>query len=95
MNPNSPYAALVRLLAKEAVQEYLASKAAKDNEQLMEQQACVQWVLLKRWCELTGDTKDAVYSRRHARKWADGIHCKKKDGKLWINVPEAMTWIEG
>jgi hypothetical protein len=59
-----------------------------------EQLISVRWVLLCRWCELTGDTKDAVYSRRSDGKWADGVHCKKKDGKLWVNVPEAMKWVE-
>ena len=54
----------------------------------------VRWVRLTRWCELTGDTKDAVYSRRHQGKWADGVHCKLADSKLWINVPEALKWIE-
>lgn len=52
-----------------------------------------EWLLLCEYCRLTGDTKQAVYSRRHAGKWADGIHCEMRDGKLWINYPQVMKWV--
>jgi hypothetical protein len=55
---------------------------------------CLELVTLERWCELTGDTKDAVYSRRHKGKWADGIHCELRDHRLWVNVPEAQKWLK-
>lgn len=64
------------------------------SAQLQEQLICVRWVKLSRWCDLTGDTEEAVYSRRKVGKWADGVHCKLTDNKLWINVPEAQKWIE-
>ena len=50
------------------------------------------WVRLSKWCKDTGETKDTVYSRRYAGKWADGIHCELRDGRLWINYPEADKW---
>jgi hypothetical protein len=52
------------------------------------------WIKLNRWCDLTGDTPDAVHARRKTGKWTDNIHCKVHDGKLWINVIEAQTWVD-
>jgi hypothetical protein len=56
------------------------------------EQPQADWVKLEWYCEHTGDTKDAVYSRRHKGKWADGIHCEMRDGRLWINYREAQKW---
>lgn len=59
-----------------------------------EQLICVTWVKLAQWHKLTGDTADAVHSRLKVGKWAKGKHAKLIDGKLWVNVPEALKWIE-
>ena len=54
----------------------------------------LKWVKLNRWCNLTGDTRDAVHARRKTGKWIDGIHCQLRDGKLWINIEASQSWVE-
>ena len=54
----------------------------------------LEWVKLDRYVELSGDTVDAVQSRRKAGKWLDGEQCKIVDGRLWINLPAVEEWIE-
>lgn len=55
----------------------------------------IRWVKLSRYCELTGDTRDAVYSKRARRIWSDGLHCKMApDGVLWVNLEEVEKWVE-
>lgn len=55
-----------------------------------------RWVKLRHYCEMTGDTPDAVHARRRKGVWADGVQCKLgPDGNVWI-CPEAVdAWIEG
>ena len=51
-------------------------------------------VRLKKYCELTGDTPDAVHARRKKGQWADGIHCTVgPDNKVWVNIEEAQKWV--
>jgi hypothetical protein len=52
------------------------------------------WVKIEKWCNETGDTMDAVHSRRKAGKWLDGQQCKVVDGRLWVNISLAMEWVE-
>ena len=55
----------------------------------------LQWVKLKKYCELSGDTPHAVRSRRKRGIWLDGKHCKcAPDGKLWVNLPKVEAWVE-
>ncbi len=50
-------------------------------------------VNLKKWCELTGETKQAVYQRLSAGKWIVGIHVTKPDNRIWVNYREAQKWL--
>ena len=54
----------------------------------------VAWVKVEKYAELTGDTVDAVMSRRKLGKWLDGIQCKIVDGRLWIDLRAAQRWVE-
>lgn len=55
----------------------------------------MKWVKLKRYCELSGDTADAVHARRKKGLWLDGIQCKLgPDGNLWVNLIEVEKWVE-
>jgi hypothetical protein len=55
----------------------------------------LQWIRLAKYCELTGDTSDAVHARRRKRQWADGVHCRiGPDGNVWINPAEVNKWVE-
>lgn len=54
----------------------------------------VRFVLLKRYCALTGDTPQAVHNRRLRGDWIDGQHCCLVDGRrLWINLQEVEKWV--
>jgi len=56
----------------------------------------MNWFRLKKYCELTGDTENAVKSRRNNGKWAEGKHSKTgPDGKIWVNLKEVEKWVEG
>lgn len=54
----------------------------------------VTWVKLEKYVELTGDSVDAVQSRRRAGKWLDGKQCKIVDGRLWVDLKASQRWVE-
>ena len=54
----------------------------------------MKWVKLKKYCELSGDTSNAIHAKRRKGEWLDGIHCKiAPDGNLWINIEEVEKWV--
>lgn len=60
----------------------------------MNQEYQIEWVPLKRYCELTGETANAVHVRRSKGIWIDGRHSKKVAGiGLWVNLREVEKWI--
>lgn len=55
----------------------------------------MKWVKLKRYCELSGETRDSVHAKRKAGHFVDGIHTKiADDGNLWVNVEQVEKWVE-
>lgn len=55
----------------------------------------MKWVKLKKYCEISGDSIDAVHQKRKKGLWLDGVHCKiAADGNLWINLIEVERWVE-
>ena len=54
----------------------------------------MKWVKLKRYCEISGDTADAVDARKRRGKWLQGIHWQKRSGAIWINLEEVSLWVE-
>jgi len=55
----------------------------------------MNWVKLAKYCEMSGETKYAVYGKRRKGTYIDGIHCKlADDGKLWINVEMVEKWVQ-
>ncbi len=55
----------------------------------------MKWVKLKKYCELTGDTPDAVHAKRRKGQFVDGVHCRiADDGNLWINTEAVERWVE-
>ena len=54
----------------------------------------MKWVKLKKYVEISGDTAEAVRSRRKAGKGLDGTQCKLVDDFLWVNLEEAEKWVE-
>ena len=55
----------------------------------------LRWIRLATYCQLSGDTPDAVHARRRKRQWTDGQQCLVgPDGNLWVNPEEVNRWIE-
>jgi hypothetical protein len=55
----------------------------------------LKWVRLKKYCELSGDTPDAVHARRRKGEWLNDRHCRlAPDKHVWINLSEVEKWVE-
>ncbi len=55
----------------------------------------MKWVKVKKYCELTGETKDSVHGKRKAGHFVDGVHTKiAEDGNLWVNLEAVERWVE-
>lgn len=55
----------------------------------------MRWVKLSKYCDLTGDTSDAVHAKRRKGHWVDGVHCKvAPDGNLWVNLEAVELWVQ-
>lgn len=54
----------------------------------------LKWVKLEKYMEISGDTEEAVRSRRKMGKWLDGRESKLVDGRLWINLSAVEEWAE-
>ena len=57
--------------------------------------AYMKWVKLCKYCEISGDTKDAVNAKRRNGIWAEGKQWRKApDNKIWINIEAIDKWVE-
>ena len=54
----------------------------------------IKWVKLKKYCELSGDTMNAIKHRRARGDWIEGIHWTKRAGVVWINLDKVQAWVE-
>ncbi len=57
----------------------------------------MKWIKLKKYCQDTGDTSNAVHAKRKRKRgmWLDGVQCKiGPDGNIWINLIEVERWVE-
>lgn len=54
----------------------------------------MKWVKLPKYCELSGDTPNAVHARRKKGHWVDGVHCQVRNKNLWINTEAVEQWVE-
>lgn len=57
----------------------------------------LNWIKLSKYCELSGETRDAVDSRLRTGKWLRDVHARKPDGsaELWVNLRAVEDWVEG
>lgn len=54
----------------------------------------MRWVKLEKYCELSGDTKQAVYFRRKTFVWKEGVQLRKDpQNRLWVNLEEVEKWL--
>ena len=54
----------------------------------------MKWVKLPKYCEMSGDTANAVHARRKKGIWLDGLHCQVRHNTLWINIEAVEKWVE-
>ncbi len=55
----------------------------------------VRWVRISRFCELTGYTKDAVYTKIQRGHWLEGVLWKRApDGNILMNLEAYEKWVE-
>ena len=54
-------------------------------------------VSLSKYCELTGDTVQAVKNRVRAGIWRRGVHVTHPTGsrELWVNLAAHRAWLLG
>lgn len=56
----------------------------------------VKWVLLTKFCRLTGYTDDAARAKMQARVWPEGPMWRKSpDGRIHVNMRNYHKWVEG
>jgi hypothetical protein len=73
----------------------LADGADAQNEQISKvtREIYIPVITLRRYCDITGETAQAVHDRRRKGEWVDGKHCHMKRGRLWIDVPGIANWV--
>lgn len=55
----------------------------------------IQWVRAEKYCQLTGESIESIYTHIRNSDWAAGKHYKRTGQRtLWINIKEAQEWIE-
>lgn len=56
----------------------------------------LKWVQVKKFCEISGYTPDAIYAKMKKGVWLEGAHWRKgPDGHIFINLQEFEKWVEG
>ena len=54
----------------------------------------VEWVKIPKYCELVGDTVEAVKAKIKRGLWAEEKHYRKAaDGRIYISLREVSEWI--
>ena len=56
--------------------------------------ATPEWVLAEKFCELTGNTPNAIHQRRRRGLWLDGTHTAVVQRRLYVNIKAADQWIK-
>ena len=55
----------------------------------------IHWVKLKKYCELSGETRNTVNAKLANQIWREGYHTKVlEDGCRWINLSRVQEWAE-
>lgn len=57
----------------------------------------LEWVPMARYCELMGETPDAVDKRVRSGHWLRDVHVRQPAGskQLWINLEAVSDWAAG
>lgn len=52
-----------------------------------------EWVLLDRFCEITGYTAEAVRIKRKRGQWPDGAFTMLRGGRLHVSMRAYNRWV--
>ncbi|WP_426391922.1 hypothetical protein [Variovorax sp. R-27] len=57
----------------------------------------MEWIPMSRYCELFGETADAVDKRVRSGHWLRDVHVRHPDGskQSWVNVRAVNDWAAG
>ena len=56
----------------------------------------MNWVTIKKLCELSGYTQDAIRAKVKRGIWTCGKHWRKApDGRILFNIKAIESWVEG
>ncbi len=57
----------------------------------------IEWMPLSRYCDLYGETSDAVDKRIRSGHWLRDVHVRQPTGskQLWVNVDAVNDWAAG
>jgi hypothetical protein len=53
------------------------------------------WILLERFCQITGYTEEAVKVKRKRGIWPDGIITVTRGRRIHVNLRRYEAWVEG
>lgn len=53
-----------------------------------------KWVTLEKYCDLTGESAEAIRCRRKKGIWTDGYHSKVVARHIWVNYEAAQAWVQ-
>ena len=53
----------------------------------------MRWVTIEKWCTDFRDTEVEVLERVAAGTWPEPLYVTRRDGALWVFVPEASKWL--
>lgn len=90
MSPTSPRPGLTALMQLSRQVDALPRRALEDA---IIKLGCLP---LKRYCQITGETSNAVYQRLRKEVWKEGIHAFQPDGSAWwIDLVAVRAWVVG
>lgn len=57
----------------------------------------LHWVRLSKYCELSGETPNAISNRLRAGIWVRDVHARLPEGsrELWVNLDAVNDWAAG
>lgn len=55
----------------------------------------INYVLIPKFCELTGYTRKAVQNNQAKGEWLEGIHYVKRGGRILMNLEAFDKWCDG
>lgn len=56
----------------------------------------IKHILLKKFCEITGYTEQAIRKKINRGEWVEGVHFSRSgDSKIKVNIERYERWCQG